>query len=81
MERIVLACGGNAVNAVDDLTEKDLVINLFLYKFHLQLFIMISIIIVSTIFFFTTTIAFIRDLLKKSMNKVQAKKSTLSLKV
>jgi T-complex protein 1 subunit zeta len=26
MERIVLACGGNAVNSVDELTEADLVI-------------------------------------------------------
>ncbi len=26
MERIILACGGNAVNSVEDLTEKDLVI-------------------------------------------------------
>ena len=26
MERIVLACGGSAVNSVEDITEKDLVI-------------------------------------------------------
>lgn len=26
MERLILACGGNAVNGVDDLTKEDLVI-------------------------------------------------------
>ncbi len=40
MERITLACGGNAVNSVDDLSPEDLVIlNIFFFLIEFEYFL------------------------------------------